>query len=209
MYHKTFLVLFALLFGTSVLLISVFRAASVKYDFADNTVQVPVNVLGNEFDQINYYLPYPGKVLPDSPIWFLKALRDRAWLAVTTNPSREAELNLLFADKRLGSAKILFENRKPEIGLSTLSKAEKYLEEASNKEKENRKKGIDTSEFLKKIASASLKHYELIQYILGISPEEARPIIIKSQDYARGTYEDSRNALLEKKIDPPENPFDW
>lgn len=212
MLRKLSLVFAVLLFAVGILFTSVLRTAAVKYEFAQSPKTVHVDaasVLGDEEINIDYYLAYPGKVLPDSPFWPLKALRDRIWLWITTNSSRKAELKLLFADKRISMSKILFERGKPEIGYSTLTKAEKYLEEASNLEKENRKKGIDTSEILERLANASLKHTEVIDEILEIAPEDARPNIISAKEYPKKVFEESRNALLEKGIEPPENPFDW
>lgn len=212
MLRKLTLVFAVLLFAVGILFTSVLRTAAVKYEFAESPQTVNVSassVLGEEEINIDYFLAYPGKVLPDSPIWFLKALRDRIWLWLTTNSSRKAELKLLFADKRISMSKILFERGKPEIGYSVLTKAEKYLEEAGSSEKENRGKGIDTSEFLERLAKASLKHAEVIDEILEIAPEDARPNIISAKEYSKKVFEESRNALLEKGMEPPENPFDW
>lgn len=212
MLRKLTLVFAVLLFAVGILFTSVLRTAAVKYEFAESPQTVYVDgasVLGDEEINIDYFLAYPGKVLPDSPFWPLKALRDRIWLWLTTNSSRKAELNLLFADKRISMSKILFERGKPEIGYSTLTKAEKYLEEAGFSEMENRKKGVDTSEFLERLAKASLKHAEVIDEILEIAPEDARPNIITTKEYPKKVYEDARNALLEKGMEPPENPFDW
>jgi hypothetical protein len=198
-----------LLVAVAILAISVFRTASIKYEFSQEPSAIGAAVLGEATVEIDYYLAYPGRVLPDHPLWPLKALRDRLWFLVTTNPSRKAELNLLFADKRLGSSKLLFEKGKAGIAYSTLTKAEKYLEETSNLEKENRREGIDTSAFLERLAKASLKHFQVMQEILAIAPEDAKPGIIQTEDYAKRAYEDARNALLEKGLSAPENPFDW
>lgn len=187
---------------------SAFRTASTKYQFNPMLPSV-AGVSGEKELKIDYILPYPGKVLPDSPLWPLKALRDKLWLFVNADPTREAELSLLFADKRLGSAKILFDNGKAEVGVSTLTKAEKYLEEASALEKKNRKNGIDTTDFLTKMANASLKHFELIEYVLSKAPDDARPSILQTQVYPKNIYENARNGLLEKGKIPPENPFSW
>jgi len=211
MFQRLVLILATLTFALGILFTSVLRSASVHYVFS----QVPdagfpkeqVLVLGENIE-IDYYFPYPGKILPDHPLWFLKALRDRLWLLITTNPSRKAELKLLFADKRIVSAKLLFERDKSELGVSTLTKAEKYLEEAFILEKENRKRGLDTSEFLSKMARASLKHRQTIDEILKLAPEEARPIIIKTQDYPKEIYNRTREALYERGLPVPENPYD-
>lgn len=211
MFRRILVILTTLTFALGVLFTSVFRTASVRYVFSETpntSLQEGQGVVLGESIEIDYYFRYPGRILPDHPLWFLKALRDRVWLLLTTNPSRKAELKLLFADKRVVSAKILFERGKPELGVSTLTKAEKYLEEACNLERENREKGLDTSEFLSTLAKASLKHRQTIDEILKLAPEEAKPIVIRAQDYSKETYNKTRDALYEKDLPVPENPYD-
>lgn len=198
-----------LIIAFGILLVSVLRTASVKYDFTGESSQ-KIQVLGDtNLIKINYDLPYQGRIMPDSPLWPIKALRDKVWLLITTNSSRRAELDLLFADKRLASAKILFEKDKPELAFTTLSKAEKYLEESQLQEYKNRKKGMDTTIFLERLSLASLKHFEVMEGIMTIAPEDAKPKIVEVQSYAKKVYEGSRDALNEKGKTPPENPFDW
>jgi len=78
---------------------------------------------------VDYYLPYPG-ILPDHPLYWLKMVRDRAGLLVTTGKTAKAEKLLLYADKRLGAAWALIDGNKVPLGVSTLTKGEKYLEQA-------------------------------------------------------------------------------
>jgi hypothetical protein len=208
MMRRVSISLFVFLIAFGVLFISIFRTASVKYEFS-GPVDNSYRVLGDSDVSIDYEMPFPGKVLPDSPLWPLKALRDRIWLWTTTNQARKAELLLLFADKRIASAKIFFENEKYEEGYTILTKAEKYLEQASNKEEESRKKGNVNKEFLNQLARASLKHYLIMEEMIEMSPEDAGPKIIETQQYAKRVYERSRNALLGEGEQPPENPFDW
>lgn len=209
MLRKIVVVLSALFFALGILFVSVLRTAEVKYEFSDSLITSYKNpsVLGAEAVNVPYNLAYPGKILPDSPLWPLKALRDRIWLGITTNTGRKADLNLLFADKRIGMSKVLFEKGKAEEGFSILTKAEKYLEKALLQEVENRDNSMDTSEFLKRLAYASLKHRQLIEEILLIAPEDARPTIIETKRYSKNTYEKARQALNEKGLDVPENPF--
>jgi hypothetical protein len=209
MMKRVLFVLPTLLFAFGVLFTSILRTASVKYEFS-GVVNGAENrdVLGAESVNINYTLAYPGRILSDHPLWPLKALRDRVWLWITTNPSREAELKLLFADKRIGMSKILFEREKYGVAFSTLTKAEKYLEEACRQEEENRKQGYDTSEFLKVLSVSSLKHRQVIEEILLIAPEDAKPKIIQTMEYSNSVYEKTMHALNEKGMDVPENPFD-
>ena len=198
-----------LLFAFGILFTSVLRTASVKYGFGDSEPGKLADVLGDKDVNIDYSLPYPGKILPDSPLWKLKALRDKVWLILTTNQSRKVELELLFADKRLGSSTILFGRGKSEVAYSTLTKAEKYLEEASLLEETVRKQDIDTSDLNDKLSKAALKHYEVLQEILSNIPEEEQPGVVALGNIPKSVYERARNALLEKGRVPVENPFDW
>lgn len=186
------------------------RAASVNYAFyqpsaspaTQNTAKETAKVV-----EIDYLLAFPGRILPDHTLWPVKALRDKIWLAITINPTKKAELQLLFADKRLASSKTLFERGKPELAFSTLTKAEKYLEEAVRASEENTKKGIDNSEFLLRLINASLKHRQVIEEILLIAPEDARPGIIQVEDYAKKAFKSVRDILNSKGLAVPENPF--
>lgn len=210
MIRKIILAIPAFIFAFAVLFISIFRTASVSYNFESLGIDSSQEqVLGDSTIQIDYYLPFPGRVLPDSILWPLKAIRDRVWLWVTTSQSRKAELNLLFADKRLGAAQILIDKGDINQGVTTLTKAEKYLEEAGKKEEMVRKSGSDTSEFMFKLCNASLKHYQIIGEMIGKVPEEARPLLISTQDYSKRLFENERNGLLEIGKQPPQNPFGW
>src|SRR3989344_991141 len=82
--------------------------------------------------KVEYYLPYPG-ILPDSPLYKVKALRDRISLWLITDPGKKAEKELLLADKRIGAAVALVDGGKDELAVSTATKGEKYLEQAVNR----------------------------------------------------------------------------
>lgn len=207
MYRRILIVASTLLFAFAILFTSVLRTASVKYVFSQET-EIQEGGQENTVAEIDYVLPYPGRISPDSPFWPIKAFRDRLWFLLTSNPGRKAELKLLFADKRIAMSKTLFEKDKSEIAFSTLTKAEKYLEEACAIEQENRQRGMDTSEFLTILSKASLKHRQVIEEILTIAPEDARPEISRVQDYSKETYNKARNALQEKGLPIVENPFE-
>jgi hypothetical protein len=206
MIRKALLAFASLTFAFAILLVSLMRSAAVRYEFGD---VVGSQVMGTNDVLIDYNLAYPGRVLPDSFLWPVKALRDKIWLLITTNKSKKAELKLLFADKRIGMAKILFEKGNPEEGFSVLTKAEKYLEEAGWQEEENRKMGIETMEFNRQMLMASLKHYLVMQEILEIAPEDAKPKIIQASEYPKRIYFRSKNNILEEGGAEPINPFDW
>lgn len=205
--RRIFLSIPLVLFGFGILFISVFRTASVKYDFEGSEYfeSGKGNAVNNE-GEVNYFLPNPGKVLPDSPLWILKAARDKLWDITTSNPERKAELYLLFADKRLVSSIRLFEKGELGIAYSTLTKAEKNLEKASLQEEKNRKNGRNTTQLLRRLSLASLKHEEVIKKLAENSSDDMRPLLSDLLRYPRKSFEDARNALLGQGIEPPNNP---
>ena len=194
-----------------ILAISVLRSSAIRPNIdVYSATPKPVLKEGAQEKKIEimYVMPFPGRILPDSPFWPVKALRDKLWMGVTTNPMRKAELSLLFADKRLISSYELFKINKPLLALSTLTKAEKYLEAGSVIEKKERQKGLDTKSFLFTLATASLKHREVVEEMLNIVPDDIKPEVIKMEDYPKNVYKECRDALQSQGAFAPENPFD-
>lgn len=208
MVRNVFVILATVFLAVGILFTSIARTATVKYAFRSPVGEKDPQVLG-ESATIDYNLPFPGRVLPDSTLWPLKAFRDKVWYLLTPTPEKKAELNLLFADKRLVMARMLFEKDKPEIAFSTLTKAEKYLESVIEKEEEARERGVDTEELLTNLAKASLKHYEEMEKMIAIAPDDAKPEIIKIREiYSERLYERTRDVLYEEGLTPPQNPFE-
>ncbi len=189
-----------------ILIISVFRLASIDYAFSQPPSPTPDT--SQKEIQINYNIPYPGRIKPDSFLWPLKATRDRIWVALTTSPSKRADLYLLMADKRLGDAEYLFKKNNPDLAVSVLTKAEKYLESANNQNNIAEEEGMDTKEFLNKFLLATLKHRHVQDQMLSIAPEDAKPLIVRTQDYSKNLYQETRNGLLELGSEVPKSPFE-
>ena len=200
------------LLALGILAASIFRSATVdSYAFSLPPTPAPDStpVLGDEDVFIDYYLAHPGGILPDSPLWFIKVIRDRLWLLVTANTEKKAELNLLFADKRLVASKFLFENGKPELAFTTLVKAEGYLSEAHNLERKANAQGNDTSQLLTKISKAALKHQEVVAgEILSLAPSDAKPEIVKTKGISEGVFENTKHSLQERGLPVPPSPFE-
>ncbi len=188
-----------------ILVVSIFRIASINYVFSQAPSPAPTN--SPKPVEINYNLPYPGTILSDSLLWPIKAFRDKVWLAVTINPSKKADLYLLLADKRLVDAQMLFEKGKPDLGTSVLTKAEKYLESAKKEANMAKSEGMNTSDFLHRFILAILKHRQVMDGMMTNAPEDARPLIQKTEDYPKNLYSQARNGLLEAGANVPQNPF--
>lgn len=183
-----------------VLVISVFKTSLPSHAYYPMVLSEKVANINPI--KIDYELAYQGKIGPDNLLWYVKVLRDRTWLGLTFNQNNKAKLNLLFADKRLNSATELFKETKPDLGFSTLTKSDRYLEKAEALAK-------DDGTLLKNIAFSSLKHREVIKNeILPISPEDLRPEIIKEENKLKELYTKTREHLISIGVVAPDNPFE-
>jgi hypothetical protein len=138
---------------------------------------------------IKYQLPYPG-ILPDNMFYSLKMLRDKIILLLTGNPEKKAELNLLYSDKRLGAAVALIDGNKLELGLTTLAKGEKYLEQAV---REAEKVKSENQTLIERLTNATLKHQEVINNLMLKVPDSAKKVVQDALQYSRQGYETISN----------------
>jgi len=124
----------------------------------------------------SYFLAYPG-ILPDSPLYRFKMVRDRIWEWLTTGAESRAKLFLLYADKRLGAGKALIEGNQISLGVSTILKGEKYFERAIGEaEKEKKTKG-EVLSLGEKLREASLKHEEVLLELKEKVSPDAKPAV--------------------------------
>lgn len=189
-----------------VLFISIFNSSAIIYPVSHTSPPQEASEVDTQV--VDYPLPYAGRVLPDSPLWSLKALRDKVWFNITPSHTRRAEIALLFADKRLVMSKMLFEKGESEIAISTYTKGEKYLSVAVEEEKIARSLNDDTNAFLVKLAMGSLKHMEVSGNLLKMAPEDAKPVIIQMGKYSQDAYKSAIDALNARQLPFPNNPFD-
>lgn len=213
MWSRVFLIFSALVFSFFVLFVSILRSASVRYSFSEVYANYTEELLREEIEKldnikVDYYLAYPGRVRPAHPLWFIKAARDRLWVFVTPNKEKRADLYLLFADKRLVMSVELFEEEKPELGLTTLSKAEKYLDKACSLESEIRQEGTDTLDLTGRLMKASIVHSLAIKKIKMMAPEDAISQITLVENYPRGVYGRKVEVFESRGVAPPKNPLD-
>lgn len=126
----------------------------------------------------SYQLPYPG-ILPDSPLYVLKVIRDKIVGFLISDPLTKADFDVLQADKRLSASVYLqkFSPQKQDLIVSTVSKAENYFQEAIDQVNLAKTQGINVTEELGKLASSSKKHDEVIEDIATkLSPHFAQQI---------------------------------
>lgn len=122
----------------------------------------------------NYQLPYPG-LLPDNPLYSLKALRDKIIEFLISDPIKKAEFDLLSADKRLAIGVALFDRKKYGLSETTISKGENYFEDGIKNLEKAKKEGrqIDPS-LLVNYDLSSKKHKEILENLTAKSNGELK-----------------------------------
>ena len=142
------LFLFFLLFN-----ILLFSQKSFAQQSSPSALTVPTNV--------EYSLPYPG-ILPDNPLYFLKAFRDNLVGFFVSDSLKKSDYDLLMADKRLVSANALIDKKNYDLAITTLSKAENYFDQAVQNVQLAKQQGEDVNSLIDKLLTASKKHQQII-----------------------------------------------
>lgn len=192
------LVFVAGVLGTSIWQTSA-QSASENYSLEvitdeEATESVPGQATESE-EEVDYFLAYPSPptypgILPDHFLYPLKMIRDRILLFFTTDPLKKAVLLLQFADKRVRAAEALInEKGEIELGISTLTKAEKYLERAIDQERVAHQAGKDTTEFLEKLSHATRAHERMMLGFEDKISNELKPVFNSALQYARAGYQ--------------------
>lgn len=135
--------------------------------------------------EVDYYLPYPG-ILPDHPLYWLKMVRDKFMLMLARAPESRFERLLLYADKRIGASKALIEGGKTQLGVTTATKGEKYLEQAVD---EFKKIAEQTPELKDRLMRAVSKHEELLTKFVDKVPDQAKTVIESTLETTRQSRE--------------------
>ena len=117
--------------------------------------------------KVEYTLPYPG-ILPDSPLYPFKALRDRIVSFLMSDPAKKAEFNLLSADKRLNAGVYLFAKgeSKQKLAHSTISKGANYFEQGISQLELLKKQNYPLDSLIQKYQLASYKHQEVLRELI-------------------------------------------
>ena len=152
--RKIILTSLALVFAMGIFMTSVYQSSAqtaqenmetevLEFEVTEAQEPTPTERL------VDYPLPWPG-ILPDHFLYPVKMIRDRIWFWLTTDSLKKAELLLKFADKRIWAAQMLVDKGKADLGVTTATKAEKYLERAISQTKVAKEKGKDVTAFLEK-----------------------------------------------------------
>jgi hypothetical protein len=128
-------------------------------------------------EKVVYQLPYPG-LLPDHPLYGVKAVRDWVIIFLSRDPLKKIDLYLLASDKKAAMALALMKKGKYQLAVTTLSKGEKYFLKIPQLLATAKQQGVaPSSEFIQKLKTSNQKHREVIDEILKEGPKGLNPEI--------------------------------
>ncbi|MCL5434803.1 MAG: DUF5667 domain-containing protein [Patescibacteria group bacterium] len=135
---------------------------------------------------VDYSLPYPG-ILPDNPLYFMKALRDRIVSFFISDPLKKAEFDLLMADVRLNAAQYLFAKGENKYSLAetTISKGENYFYNSLAMTNDAKQQGMRFNDFVPKLIIAAKKHQQVIKGLEVKSPPFIRDRLAEDEKRAK------------------------
>lgn len=113
-----------------------------------------------------YQFPWPG-ILPDSPLYKLKVLRNKIIPRLIISPVKRIEFDLLMADKTLYAGKLLLEKGKVALAAETALKGENYFSILVSEYRTARVKKITVpTRLTQKVIAASDAESKLIDYLI-------------------------------------------
>lgn len=133
------------------------------------------NIANAQEKAADYQLPYPG-ILPDNPLYPLKAFRDRVVDFLISDPLKKAEFNILQSDKHLNAGIYLLKKGKPDLAESTISKGENYFEKAMGNIREAKAAKMNTQNIAVKLSSSFAAHKK---YLSKLKKDSSRDFKIK------------------------------
>lgn len=129
---------------------------------------------------LDYQLPYPG-LLPDSPLYFLKMVRDQVVEFLITDPLKKAQFNLLQSEKRINAGMYLAKKHETDLAQSTVSKGENYFDMSISYLKKARTEGEDTKSLINTMIMSSLKQEQVIHDIAVTLPKKQQEQFFKEE----------------------------
>lgn len=123
--------------------------------------------------RVEYDLAFPG-MLPDSPLYKLKVLRDKIIAASIFNPSKKIDFYVLQTDKGILAAAMLIDKNKIDLAQETALKAENNFTLISTQLYILPKK--PNKDFFKRLETAGLKHQEVLRSIIARVPQDKQKI---------------------------------
>ncbi|MBI5619910.1 hypothetical protein HY950_03040 [Candidatus Gottesmanbacteria bacterium] len=144
----------------------------------------PITVFGKSTITAEYALPYPG-MLPDHPLYSIKALRDRIMDFLIVDPARKVEFSILQADKRLVMGKALLEKGNAQLAEAVVSKGEKYMHRAVSNLLLLKTQGKILPGDVDRLEKSLTKHAEVLEELIVKSADPQKAGFTGSLEFVR------------------------
>lgn len=136
--------------------------------FVTNTYSQPITLSDRK---VIYDLPFAG-ILPDSPLYPVKQIRDIIIEFITRDYIKKSELLLVSSDKKINMALQLSKKGKVKLMLETLEAAEKQAGSIPDLITESHKQGVSPYEgFTLRLKLSNVKHREVIEQLIEELPQ--------------------------------------
>jgi len=192
----------AVFFALFILVVSLIESSSIKYAYGARDL---TNPRPSPQVIVTYELPHPGEVLPGSPLWTAKALRDKVSLELSANLIDKSRFELHLADKRLAAGQILWREDNSSEAIATFDKAENYL--ANSFETLSQSDDPFNNDALRQLAYSSLKHRLVLEEVMSDCGDDARSTISKMLNTSKIVYDQVSAQMETLHMNPPANPF--
>lgn len=131
---------------------------------------------------IQYDLLFPG-ILPDSPFYKLKVLRNKLSMFFISDPLKRVDYYLLQADKGILATAMLIDKNKVKLAEETALKAENNMTLITFELKRVSEK--PSNELFNKLKTASKKHQEVLGTLINRVPSENKKIFTTVLNFSK------------------------
>lgn len=174
----------------SFLLLYLFFVVS-KNSYAQESAEIPTpTTQANSPTIVKYDLAYPG-MLPDSPFYKLKVLRDKITLALIVDPLKKIDYLLLQTDKGILATAMLIDKNEISLAETTALKAENNYTLLTYELGKLPKKPNDI--FFNKLKTASLKHQDVLQSLIKRVPQNKQKVFEQVINFSKTNYQTVEN----------------
>ncbi len=133
--------------------------------------------------------------LPGDILYPVKLSTEQVRQVLATNDTAKAELYLTFANSRVEEVTALVERGRPEKADIAVNGYDKAIAMAIEKMEKASDKGLGIADTSEEVASATLKHLEVLEGLLETVPDEAKPAIEKAIEVSAKGQENALRAL--------------
>lgn len=170
---RLWMTLAGIFFGFGILLTSLFRQTHVSNPQVLDRFAAGIEYSTQSAQPLAYRLPYPG-ILPDSPLYVFKMVRDRMRLVVTQRPVQRVDLYISYGDKRVGAAYYLAQGNKIPLAYSTALKGLSYMDHALTTLERESFSAEQNQRLSKKLHLSLMAHSKTLQEVVLMLEGDAR-----------------------------------